>query len=87
MINDKDSITETPTPVATVTKLRYKPRYICRSRVKQLALQVAKTQLGPTRSKMFTRIGTSFFEYIDGVVANAITSRVKSQPSKGKTLT
>lgn len=77
-------MTETATPTP---KVRYKPRYLCRSKVKQMALQIAKTQLGPTRSKMFTRVGTSFFEYIDGVVANAIVNRVKSQPSKGKTLT
>lgn len=75
---------ETPKPAL---KVRYKPRYIVRSKVKELAFRVVDTQLGPTRSKMFRRIGSSFYEYIDGVVANAVTSRVKSQPSKGKTLT
>lgn len=85
MIEDNDLVTET-TPQPTI-KVRYKPRYLCKSKVKEMALQVAKNQLGPTRSKMFTRVGSSFFEYIDGVVANAIVNRVKSQPSKGKTLT
>ncbi len=77
------AVTETPKPKA----LRYKPRYIVRSKVKQLALQISKSNPCETRARMFTRVGTSFFEYIDGVVANAIAARVKSQPSKGKTLT
>jgi hypothetical protein len=67
--------------------LKYKPRYIVRSKVKQFALKVAKSNPCETRAKMFTRVGTHFYEALDAVVANWIVSRVKSQPSKGKTLT
>ncbi len=68
-------------------KVKYKPRYIVRSKVKQFALKVAKSNPCETRAKMFTRVGTPFYEALDGFVANWIVSRVKSQPSKGKTLT
>ena len=68
-------------------KISYKPRYICKSKVKQLALQVAQSNPAPTRAKMFSRVGTSFYEACDAFLANFIASRVKGHPSKGKTLT
>jgi|FAXJ01.1.fsa_nt_gi hypothetical protein len=74
------------TPLPKPATVRYKPRYICKSRVKQLALQ-AVSQLGPTRSKMFRRVGTPFYQACDAYLANFIVNRVKSHPSKGKTLT
>jgi hypothetical protein len=78
--------TETDTtPKPSVIK--YKPRYICKSKVKQLALQTAHSQLSTVRQKMFTRVGTSFYEACDACLANFIASRVRSHPSKGKTLT
>ena len=76
-----DILDAAPTP-----KIKYKPRYIRRSRVKELALATAKAQLGPTRQKMFTIVGTSFYEACDAFLANFIAHRVKSHPSKGKTL-
>jgi hypothetical protein len=78
--------TET-TPTPKPATVRYKPRYICKSKVKQLALQTAKSQLSDIRQKMFTRVGTSFYEACDAFLANFIASRVRSHPSKGKTLT
>ena len=90
-MNDITSPYETaevvPSETPISTKVRYKPRYICKSKVKQLALQVAKAQLSSTRQKMFTRVGTSFYEACDAYLANFIASRVKSHPSRGKTLT
>jgi hypothetical protein len=67
--------------------IRYKPRYICKSKVKNLALTIAQEQLSPSRAKKFTRVGTSFYESCEACLINFIINRVKSQPSKGKTLT
>jgi len=77
-----ESVTETK-PIV----VKYKPRYICKSKVKQLALQTSKAQLSSARQKMFTRVGTSFYEACDAFLANFIANRVKSHPSRGKTLT
>lgn len=85
-MND-ENISDATSETIKLSKVRYKPRYICKSKVKALALQVARSNPAPTRAKMFTRVGTSFYEACDAFIANWVASRVKSQPSKGKTLT
>lgn len=50
--------------------------------VKQYALHVAQT----TRAHKFERVGSDFIEAIDHAVRSAIVERIKSAPSKGKTL-
>jgi hypothetical protein len=62
-------------------------RLICASKCKKFALEVAQAQLGPTRSKMFTRVSEDFLVACEANLKNFIHSRVRSHPSKGKTLT
>ena len=46
-------------------------------------MEVAKQ----TRAKGFNRVSSSFLDFVEATVKNAIISRVKQQPSVGKTLT
>lgn len=48
---------------------------------------MAKANPCETRAKMFTRVSEDFLLLAEGALKNWIQSRVKSQPSKGKTLT
>ena len=57
--------------------------HINATRCKRLALEVAQQ----TKFKKFTRVSASFMEFVEATVRNAIISRVKQQPSVGKTLT
>jgi hypothetical protein len=67
--------------------VRVKFNLICASKCKKFALEVAQAQLGPTRSKMFTRVSEDFLVACEANLKNFIHSRVRSHPSKGKTLT
>ena len=71
----------------TPTKVKVKFRLICASKCKKFALEVARAQLGPTRSKMFSRVSEDFLVACEANLKNFIHSRVRSHPSKGKTLT
>lgn len=75
------------TPTNVVMKVRTKFRLICASKCKKFALEVAQAQLGPTRSKMFTRVSEDFLVACEANLKSFIHSRVRSHPSKGKTLT
>ena len=68
-------------------KIRFKPRLIKKPKIKELALQIAKANPCQARAKMFTRVGDSFYEACEAYLANFIRSRIKSHPSRGKTLT
>lgn len=56
--------------------------HLNRSRVKQTALELAKT----TRAQGFTRVGQSFIDRIEAKTRAAIAEEVRLHPSKGKTL-
>ena len=68
-------------------KFRFKPRLLCKSKVKQFALDFARANPAPTRAKMFTRVGEDFYVACETNLKAFIQSRIRSQPSKGKTLT
>jgi hypothetical protein len=57
--------------------------HLCRSKVKQTALEIACT-IRPANK--FSRVGMSFVERIEAKVRAAIREEVRIHPSKGKTL-
>ena len=57
--------------------------HLCRSRVKQTALELAAA-IRPANH--FQRVGMSFVERIEAKVRAAIREEVRIHPSKGKTL-
>lgn len=87
-MNDETNIQTMPeTSVESATSPRLKFRLICASKCKQFALEMAQAQLGPTRSKMFTRVSQGFLIACEANLKAFIRSRVHTHPSKGKTLT
>ena len=82
------TFTENEPPTTTKPpRTRMKFNLICASKVKRFALDIAKANPAPQRAKMFTRVSEDFLLLAEGALKNWIISRVKSQPSKGKTLT
>ena len=75
---------ETPEPKQVLPKVKFK--LICASKCKKFALEVAKANPAPQRAKMFTRVSEDFLIACEANMKNFILSRVKMQPSKGKTL-
>jgi len=57
--------------------------HLCRSKVKQTALEMAAA-IRPANK--FSRVGMSFVERIEAKVRAAIREEVRIHPSKGKTL-
>jgi hypothetical protein len=57
--------------------------HLCRSKVKQTALEIAAA-IRPANK--FSRVGMSFVERIEAKVRAAIREEVRIHPSKGKTL-
>jgi hypothetical protein len=57
--------------------------HLCRSKVKQTALEIAAA-IRPANK--FNRVGMSFVERIEAKVRAAIREEVRINPSKGKTL-
>jgi hypothetical protein len=57
--------------------------HLCRSKVKQTALEIASA-IRPANK--FSRVGMSFVERIEAKVRVAIREEVRIHPSKGKTL-
>ncbi len=55
---------------------------INKAQVKRKALEVATAE----RSHKFTRVSQQFIDDIEATVRNAIVTKVKATPSKGKTL-
>jgi len=85
-MNEKQVPETIPTEPTITSRFRYKSRLISKSKVKALALDIAKSELGPERAKMITRVGSSFYTACEVRLAEFIRNRVKSQSSKGKTL-
>ena len=71
--------TDTPTPV----KLKFKSKLICASKCKKFAKEYAKINRPFNK---FTRVSDDFLIGCENALRNHIESRIKSQPSKGKTL-
>ena len=83
---NEDIISDTPsteTPVESF-KAPSKFKLICASKCKKFALEFAKAQI---RTKKHTRVSESFLDSCEAALKNHILSRVKMQPTKGKTLT
>jgi hypothetical protein len=57
--------------------------HLCRSKVKQTALEIASA-IRPANK--FSRVGMSFVERIEAKIRVAIREEVRIHPSKGKTL-
>ena len=58
--------------------------HINRARVRKTALEICAHDI---RHKKFRRFADSFFDYVEASTRAAIATRVKQQPSVGKTLT
>lgn len=84
MTTQYDSSTSVDNQVQTSTRMKYK--LICASKCKKFALEVAKSSPVPQRSKMFTRVSEDFLIACEVNLKNFILNRVKTHPSKGKTL-
>lgn len=59
-------------------------RLICASKCKKFALELARNQI---RTKGHTRVSEEFLISCEVALKNHIISRVKMQPTRGKTLT
>ena len=82
-----ESFTEpivTDASVDTTPLFKAKFRLICASKCKKFALEFAKGQI---RTKKHTRVSEEFLISCEVALKNHIISRVKMQPTKGKTLT
>jgi len=73
---------ETTEMTETLKSINTTP-HLCRSKVKQTALEIAAT-IRPANK--FSRVGMSFVERIEAKVRAAIREEVRIHPSKGKTL-
>lgn len=67
-----------------IQRARVKFNLICTSKVKKFALEFAQGQI---RTKKHTRVSEEFLLSCEVALKNHIISRVKMQPTKGKTLT
>jgi hypothetical protein len=89
MVSLKESATqprkqnmETTEMTDTLKSINTTP-HLCRSKVKQTALEIASA-IRPANK--FSRVGMSFVERIEAKVRVAIREEVRIHPSKGKTL-
>ena len=73
---------ETTVTTDTIKNINTTP-HLCRSKVKQTALELAAA-IRPANK--FQRVGMSFVERIEAKVRAAIREEVRIHPSKGKTL-
>ena len=68
--------------IDTIKNINTTP-HLCRSKVKQTALEIAAA-IRPANK--FSRVGMSFIERIEAKVRAALREEVRIHPSKGKTL-
>ena len=78
-MNDENT---TDTSGSGVSRMKF--RLICASKCKQFALELAKDQI---RTKNHSRVSQEFLMSCEVALKQHIISRVKMQPTKGKTLT
>jgi hypothetical protein len=79
-MTDTNSPETTPTPEKRVA---YKFKYICKSKCKKLALEIAKNERPANR---FSRVSEDFLVAAEAHLKNFIFDRIKRHPSNGKTL-
>jgi hypothetical protein len=78
----RKQIMETTETTDTLKNINTTP-HLCRSKVKQTALEIAAA-IRPANK--FKRVGMSFVERIEAKVRAAIREEVRIHPSRGKTL-
>jgi hypothetical protein len=78
----RKQIMETTETTDTLKSINPTP-HLCRSKVKQTALEIA---FAIRSANKFNRVGMSFVERIEAKVRAAIREEVRIHPSKGKTL-
>ena len=79
---DQVSLAEETKKLSAPIKMKFK--LICASKCKKFALEFAKGQI---RTKKHSRVSEEFLISCEIALKNHIISRVKMQPTKGKTLT
>jgi len=82
MIENSYSNNPVPASPANVVMPRMKYRLICASKCKKFALEFAEAN----RAKEFTRVSEDFLISCEVALKLHIQSRIRSHPSKGKTL-
>jgi hypothetical protein len=74
---------EETTDSISPTRPKFQFKLICVSKCKKIALEIAAEH----RAKKFTRVSEDFLISCEAALKAHITSRVKTHPSVGKTLT
>jgi hypothetical protein len=85
-LKDMDTGTEVDVPVAVVPTTRMKFNLICASKCKKFALEIARSNPAEIKAKKFTRVSQEFLLHCEANLKEFIRNRVRSHPSKGKTL-
>ena len=83
-MNDENISTVPDTEQSAPIQPRMKYKLICASKCKKFALEFARQQI---RTKKHSRVSEEFLVSCEVALKNHILSRVKMQPTKGKTLT
>ena len=68
----------------TVTRMKF--NLICASKCKKFALEIAKSNPVEQKAKKFTRVSQDFLLACEANLKEFIRNRVKTHPTKGKTL-
>jgi hypothetical protein len=77
---NNENLSKSSETEAKMPKFQFK--LICASKCKKFALEFAKAN----RAQPFSRVSEDFLVSCEGALKNHIMSRIKSHPSKGKTL-
>lgn len=85
-LKDMDTGAVVNVPVTVVPPTRMKFNLICASKCKRLALEIAKSSPVEQKAKKFTRVNQDFLLACEANLKEFIRNRVKSHPTKGKTL-
>lgn len=71
----------------SIPRPKFQFKLICVSKCKKAALEIAKSNPAPIRAKMFSRVSEDFLIACEANLRAFIETRIKTHPSKGKTLT
>jgi len=83
MTFDDNTKFSAPADMKNERRAAFKFNYICRSKCKEFALKMA-AECRPANK--FERVGEEFLIAAEAALKSFIVSRIKSHPSKGKTL-
>jgi len=81
-MTDQNTVQITERPLSAEPKAKFKFNLICASKCKKFALEFAKAN----RAQKFSRVSEEFLISCEAALKAHIQSRIKSHPSKGKTL-